>query len=112
MSVAKFEPCTVLTFNSFTECGGSPDMINNPTSYCQPVSWEWMHGRPLIRTWIIDVLGSFFDMLSMGVCTPRHWQTPGRLMQELNVCTVMIECKMTYVQSIVNENIKNKILGS
>ena len=38
--------------------------------------------------WIIDVFGLFFDMLSMGVCTTRHWQTSGRLVQELNVCTV------------------------
>ena len=30
-----------------------------------------------------------FDMLSMGVCTTRHWQAPGRLVQELNVCTVL-----------------------
>ena len=34
----------------------------------------------------IDVLGLYFDMLSMGVCT-RFWQTSGRLVQELNVCT-------------------------
>ena len=27
-------------------------------------------------------------MLSMGVCTTRQWQTSGRLVQELNVCTV------------------------
>ena len=38
--------------------------------------------------WFIDVLGLFSDMLSMGVCTTRHWQTSGRLVQELNVCTV------------------------
>ena len=36
----------------------------------------------------IDVLGSFFNMLSVGFCTTRHWQTSGRLVQELNVCTV------------------------
>ena len=38
----------------------------------------------------IDVLGLFFQILvlSMGVCTTRHWQTSGRLLQELNVCTV------------------------
>ena len=33
-------------------------------------------------------LASFFGMLSMGVCTTRYWQTSGRLVQELNVCTV------------------------
>ena len=39
-------------------------------------------------TWVIDVLGLFFDMLSMGVCINRHWQTSGQLVRELNVCTV------------------------
>ena len=29
-----------------------------------------------------------FDMLSMGVCTTRHWQMSSQLMQELNACTV------------------------
>ena len=33
-------------------------------------------------------LAYFFNMLSMDVCTTRHWQTYGRLVQELNVCTV------------------------
>ena len=30
-------------------------------------------------------LAYFFDM---GVCTTRHWQTSGRLVQQFNVCTV------------------------
>ena len=38
-------------------------------------------------TWVIYVLCHFFDMLFMGVCTTRHWQTSGRLLQELNACT-------------------------
>ena len=37
---------------------------------------------------VIDVLGLFFDVLSMGFYTNRHWQTSGRLVQELDVCTV------------------------
>ena len=37
----------------------------------------------------IDVLGLFFDMLPIGVCTTGHWETSGRLVQELNVCTVL-----------------------
>ena len=41
-------------------------------------------------TWVIDVLGLFFDMSSTGVCTARHWQTSGRLVQELNVCNVKV----------------------
>ena len=34
-------------------------------------------------------LADIFDMPSMVVCTTRHWQTSGRLVQELNVCTVL-----------------------
>ena len=33
-------------------------------------------------------LAYFFDMIPNGVCTTAHWQTSGRLVQELNVCTV------------------------
>ena len=39
-------------------------------------------------TWVIDVLDLFLDMLPMGVCTSRHWRTSGRLVQELDACTV------------------------
>ena len=39
-------------------------------------------------TLVIDVLGLFFDMLSMTVCINKHWQTSGRLVQELNSRTV------------------------
>ena len=35
----------------------------------------------------------YFDMLSMGVCTTSHWQTSGRLVQELNVYTVLAAAK-------------------
>ena len=38
---------------------------------------------------VIGVHGLFFAQLSMGVCTTKHWQTSGRLLQELNVCTVI-----------------------
>ena len=34
-------------------------------------------------------LAYFIGMLSPGVCTPRHRQTSGRLVQEFNVCTVV-----------------------
>ena len=39
----------------------------------------------------IDVLNLFFDVLSMGVCKTRHWQTSGRLVQNLDACT---ECAL------------------
>ena len=46
------------------------------------------HSFDLQATWAIGVLGLLFDMLSMGVCTTRQWQTSGRLVQELIVKTV------------------------
>ena len=52
-------------------------------------------------TWVIDVLGIFFDLLSLGVCTTSHWQMFGRLMQKLNVCTLNVTeyCKYSkYIQ--------------
>ena len=73
-----------------------------PQSDCDPVSWAWM--RPYVpdlttersfhwqATLVIDVL----DMMSMGVCTTRHWQTSGRLVRELNAATVAVNpgCKI------------------
>ena len=41
--------------------------------------------------WVIDVLVLFFDMLFMGVCTTRQWQTTGRLVKKLNGCTVSVK---------------------
>ena len=38
--------------------------------------------------WVIYVLGLFFDVLLIGVCTTTHWQTSRRLVPEINVCTV------------------------
>ena len=35
-------------------------------------------------------LAYFIGMLSTGVCIPRHRQTSGRLVQELNVSTVHV----------------------
>ena len=43
-------------------------------------------------TLAIDVFGLYFEMLSTGVCTTRHWQTTGRLVQELNDCTLFSRC--------------------
>ena len=35
-------------------------------------------------------LAYFFDMLYIVVCTTRHRQTSGQLVQELDVCTVYV----------------------
>ena len=40
-------------------------------------------------SWVIGVFGICVYMLSVGVCTFSHGQTSGRLLQELNVCTVI-----------------------
>ena len=39
-------------------------------------------------TWVIDVLGIYFDISSIVMSTTRHWKTSGRLVQEMIVCTV------------------------
>ena len=39
-------------------------------------------------TRVIDVLGLFFDMLSVGVCTTMCWQASDGLVRELNIRTV------------------------
>ena len=55
---------------------------------------------PRLRAWVtkqakkamirgsLVCLANVFDMLYMGVCTVGNWQKSGRLVQELNVCTV------------------------
>ena len=43
-----------------------------------------------IYTWLLVCLAYFFDVLLMGACTNMHWQTCGRLVQELNICNVVI----------------------
>ena len=43
-------------------------------------------------TWVIDVFGFLFDMIFISVCTTRHWQTSGRMVQKLNICTVAKYC--------------------
>ena len=91
----------VPTFNSCTKCVGSLDIKHDRTPDCHTVS---SHGcmddltseRSFNSqaTGVIDVLGLSFDM---GVCATRHWQTPGRLVQELNVCTVH-----TYIHTFIH----------
>ena len=43
-----------------------------------------------------------FDMLSMGDCTTsRHWPTSGRLVQELNDCTVLVAYMLCNRRAVV-----------
>ena len=37
----------------------------------------------------------------MGFCTTRHWQTSGRLVQELNICTVYIRHMILQWKSVM-----------
>ena len=46
-------------------------------------------------TWVIDVLGLFFDMFPIGVGTIRRWPMPSRLVQELNIFT---ECAPSKIE--------------
>ena len=86
----------MLTFNSCTKCVGSPGVIHDRMAICHPVPTAWMYGLPqkmngaLIRKprWSLVYLVYFVNMLSMCVCTTMYCQTSGRLVQELNVCTV------------------------
>ena len=52
-------------------------------------------------TWVIEVLGILFEMLSVGVCINGHWQMPCQLLQELNVCTVYL-CFDKWLYHIAN----------
>ena len=89
---------TALTFNSWNKC--TPG-LHNRTPDCHLVSWTWMRPHTAntsnVKIALIRKLrGSliclvyFFDILFMGVCTARHWQTSGRLMQEFNACIVSV----------------------
>ena len=102
----------VATFNSCTKCVGSQGIINNRPPDCHPVFWAWMHGWAHNRTYFdlqATVRGSLvclaysFLTIDMGVCTTRHCQTSGRLMQELNVVTVYI-CTKPASYDVINWN--------
>ena len=41
----------------------------------------------------LKCLAYFLDVSVMFVCTTMHWQKYGRLVQELNVCTVVVPSK-------------------
>ena len=82
------------TFNPYTKCVGGPGMIYDHPPDCNPSCLgmdAWMTSQ-LKVAFIRKLRGSlmwldyFFDTLSLGVCITRHWQTSGRLVQELNAC--------------------------
>ena len=84
----------------------SPGIIHDRTPDCHPghvcmVDLTTERSFDSQVTWVIDVLGLFFDILSVGVCTTRYWQTSGGLVQELNVCTVSTEMRCCFLSSSV-----------
>ena len=48
-----------------------------------------------------------FDVFSMGVCTTGHLQTSGRLVQELNICTVCSRHLTTYSLPFIARNLND-----
>ena len=92
---ARIGVSTVPTFNSCTKCMCISGIIHDRTTDYHPVPWAWMNSQlnvaliSKLRGQLI-CLAYFFDMLSMVVCTIRHWETSGRLVQELNACTVAV----------------------
>ena len=83
-----------------------------PTSFLGMDAWRTLQ---INVTLICKLRGSFlcladfFDMLSRAVCTTRHWRTSGWLVQELNVCTVvlpLIDC----LSELYHWNFWNKML--
>ena len=93
---------TVQAFNFCTKCVGSPCIIHDRMPGCQPAHWTWTCGWPhnWTKLWFAGSVCHLYVWLisltfSIGICTTRHWQTSGRLVQELNPCTVVIknECR-------------------
>ena len=86
------------TFNSCSKRLDSWGIIQNRLPDCKSVSCiddlTTERSFDSQSTRAIDVLGLFFDILFMGVCTTGHRQTSGRLVvQELTICTVLGFCQ-------------------
>ena len=94
---------TVPTFNYCTKCVGSPGIMHDRTPHTTQFP---RHGCmddlttersfDSLVTLVIDVRSLFYDVLSMDLGTTRHRQTSGRLVQKLNVCTVVVFSLKTY----------------
>ena len=78
------------TFNSCTYNAWAARPLDTTASPIATVSWDLTTERSFDSQapWVFGVLDLFLDILFLGLCTTRLWQTSGRLVQELNVCTV------------------------
>ena len=66
------------TFNSCTKCmHGQPGQNRRPHAQLQGCMDDLIASYDWQATWVVDVLGLFSNVISMGVCTTRHWQTSG-----------------------------------
>ena len=71
-------------------------MVYDRKPDCHPVSRAWMRSHvpdlTTERSFDLQVRWLFMCLaylLTCHVCTTRHWQKSGRLVQELNMCTVV-----------------------
>ena len=97
---------TVPKFSSCTKYVGSPGRIHDRTPDCHTFLLG-MDARMTLQLNValirklrgpLECLAYFLEMSSMVVCTTRHLQTSGRLVQKLNVCTVSCEGAMQWVK--------------
>ena len=85
---------TVPTFNSCTKCVGGLGKIRDRMPDCHPVSWAmdaWMTSQlnvVLIHKLCESLICMAKKLFFMDVYTNRHRRASGRLVHELNVCTV------------------------
>ena len=89
---------TLPTFDSCTKCLDRPCMIHDPTPSCHQVFCALRTSQlktALIRWLFGSLMCLVYSSLSEGVCTTRHRQTSGRLVQELNVCTLCADFKQS-----------------
>ena len=95
---------TVPAFSSCTNCVGSPGMTHKPTPPNFLGMDAWMTSRlnvALFRKLHVSMLClAYFLTCYLQMFTIRHWQTSGRLVQELNVGTVNSNCFFFYQISL------------
>ena len=81
------------TFNSCTKCVGSSAVRLIATQFSghgcmDDLTIERSFDKQ--TTWVIDVLGLLLLTCYPWLFRTRHWQTPGRVVQEVIVCTVHV----------------------
>ena len=66
--------------------------VRLPPSFLGMDIWMTLHLKGALirklRGSLMCLVSLFFDMPCKAVCTTRHWEASGRLVQEVSVCTV------------------------